>query len=64
MILAVLLFVMPLVEISAIIAVGQVIGLWPTVILLVLESALGAWLVRRCTHLMAFADPFRQARFR
>ena len=45
--LAVLLFVMPLVEISAIIAVGQVIGLWPTVLLLVLESAFGAWLVRR-----------------
>ena len=45
--LAVLLFVMPLLEISAIIAVGQVIGLWPTVILLVLESAFGAWLVKR-----------------
>lgn len=46
-VLALLLFVMPLVEISAIIAVGQVIGLWPTVILLVVESAFGAWLVRR-----------------
>lgn len=46
-ILAILLFVMPLLEIAAIIAVGQVIGLWPTIILLVLESAVGAWLVRR-----------------
>lgn len=46
-ILAALLFVMPLVEIAAIIAVGQVLGLWPTLILLVLESAFGAWLVRR-----------------
>lgn len=46
-ILAVLLFVMPLLEISAIIAVGQVLGVWPTIILLVLESAFGAWLVRR-----------------
>lgn len=46
-ILAALLFVMPLVEIAAIIAVGQVLGLWPTIILLVLESAFGAWLVRR-----------------
>jgi UPF0716 protein FxsA len=46
-ILALLLFVMPLLEISVIIAVGQVIGMWPTIILLVLESAFGAWLVRR-----------------
>jgi UPF0716 protein FxsA len=46
-ILGLLLFVMPLIEISAIIAVGQVIGMWPTIILLVLESAFGAWLVRR-----------------
>lgn len=45
--MALLLFVMPLVEITAVIAVGQVIGLWPTIILLVLESALGAWIVRR-----------------
>lgn len=46
-VLGLLLFVMPLIEISAIIAVGQVIGMWPTIILLVLESAFGAWLVRR-----------------
>ena len=45
--IAVLLFVMPLLEITAVIAVGQLIGVWPTIILLVLESALGAWIVRR-----------------
>ena len=42
-----LLLVVPVVEISAIIAVGKVIGAWPTVLLLLAESALGAWLVRR-----------------
>ena len=47
MLIAVLLFVMPLIEISAVIAVGQLIGVWPTITLLVLESALGAWIVRR-----------------
>ena len=45
--IAVLLFVMPLLEITAVIAVGQLIGVWPTITLLVLESALGAWIVRR-----------------
>lgn len=43
----VLLLVVPIVEVAAIIAVGRVIGAWPTVLLLLLESALGAWLVRR-----------------
>jgi UPF0716 protein FxsA len=36
-----------LLEILAIIGVGQVIGGWPTFFLLLLESVLGAWLVRR-----------------
>lgn len=39
--------VMPIVEIAVIIQVGQVLGVLPTVALLVLESVLGAWLVRR-----------------
>ncbi len=43
----VLLLVVPIVEIAAIIAVGKVIGGWPTVLLLLAESALGAWLVKR-----------------
>ena len=38
---------MPIVEIAAIIAVGRVIGGWQTLLLLVLESMLGAWIVKR-----------------
>ena len=43
----ILLLVVPVLEIAAIIAVGKVIGGWQTLVLLLLESALGAWLVRR-----------------
>ncbi len=39
--------VVPIVEIAVIIEVGQLIGLLPTVALLLAESALGAWLVKR-----------------
>lgn len=43
-----LLFVIvPLVEIFVIIQVGQVIGAWWTVLLLVVDSLLGAWLLKR-----------------
>lgn len=43
-----LLFVIvPIVEIVVIIQVGQVIGAWWTVLLLVADSLLGAWLLRR-----------------
>ncbi len=38
---------MPVLEIYVIIQVGQQIGALPTVVLLLLESAFGAWLVRR-----------------
>ncbi len=41
------LLVVPIVEIAAIIAVGRVIGGWQTLLLLVLESLFGAWLVKR-----------------
>ncbi len=41
------LLIVPVLEIAAIIAVGKVIGGWPTVALLLFESFLGAWLVRR-----------------
>ncbi|MEO7069874.1 MAG: FxsA family protein, partial [Nostocoides sp.] len=41
------LLLVPIVEIFLIVQVGRVIGAWPTVLLLVLESLLGAWLVRR-----------------
>ena len=39
--------VVPLVEIYVLIQVGQVIGAWWTVALLVADSILGSWLVRR-----------------
>ena len=41
------LLVVPIVEIAVIVQVGQLIGFWPTVVLLLVESALGAWLVKR-----------------
>jgi len=37
----------PVLEIWVILQVGQVIGGWPTVLLLVLDSLLGAWLLKR-----------------
>jgi UPF0716 protein FxsA len=45
--LAVALLVVPLLELYVVIQVGQVIGAWPTIVLLLAESALGAWLLRR-----------------
>ncbi|MFF0267891.1 FxsA family protein [Kribbella sp. NPDC004536] len=41
------LLLVPIVEIYVIIQVGHAIGGWPTIGLLILESALGAWLVKR-----------------
>ena len=41
------LLVVPVAEIALIVAVGQVIGGWETVALLLFESALGAYLVKR-----------------
>ena len=41
------LLIVPTLEIAALIGVGKVIGAWPTLLLLVVESLLGAWLVRR-----------------
>lgn len=41
------LIVVPLAEIAIILAVGRAIGGWPTVALLLLESLLGAWLMKR-----------------
>lgn len=42
-----LLIVAPLVELYVIIQVAQVIGGWQTIALLVIESAIGAWLLKR-----------------
>ncbi|MGH3366800.1 MAG: FxsA family protein [Nocardioidaceae bacterium] len=45
--LAALLLIVPIVEIYVIIQVGQVIGAVATIVLLIVESALGAWIVKR-----------------
>jgi UPF0716 protein FxsA len=37
----------PLIEIYVLIQVGQVIGVWWTILILVADSVLGTWLVRR-----------------
>lgn len=45
--LLVAFIVVPLVEIYVIVQIGQVIGAWWTILLLILDSMIGAWLVRR-----------------
>ena len=42
-----LFIVVPLVEIYVIIQVGQAIGAWWTIVLLILDSILGSWLIKR-----------------
>ncbi len=44
--LVVAFVVVPLVEIYVLIQVGQVIGVWWTILLLILDSILGTWLIR------------------
>ena len=46
-VLVIAFVVVPLVEIWTIIQVGQVIGAWWTVALLVADSILGSWLIKR-----------------
>lgn len=46
-VLVVLFVVVPLVELWIVVQVGQAIGVLDTVALLLLDAALGAWLVRR-----------------
>jgi UPF0716 protein FxsA len=46
-VLFVLFIVVPLVEIYVLIQVGQVIGAWWTILLLVADSVLGSWLIKR-----------------
>jgi len=43
----VLFLVVPLLEIYVLIQVGQVIGPWWTILLLIADSVFGAWLIRR-----------------
>lgn len=47
LVLVVLFVAVPLVEIFVLIQVGQVIGPWWTILLLVLDSIIGTWLIRR-----------------
>ncbi len=47
LLLVIAFVVVPLVEIYAIIQVGQAIGPWWTILLLVVDSIVGAWLVKR-----------------
>jgi len=47
LVLFVLFIVVPIVELAVLIQVGQVIGPWWTIAVLVLVSAVGAWLVKR-----------------
>jgi len=47
-VLLVVLFIgVPLLEIFVLIQVGQVIGPWWTILLLILDSIIGTWLIRR-----------------
>jgi UPF0716 protein FxsA len=46
-VLALLFVVLPIVELYILIQVGQVIGAWWTVLLLVADAALGSWLMKR-----------------
>lgn len=46
-VLVLLFLVMPLAELFVIIQVGQVIGVWWTILLLIADSVIGAWIVRR-----------------
>lgn len=45
--LAIAFIVVPIVELAVIIQVGQQVGVWDTIALLLLISFVGAWLVRR-----------------
>ena len=46
-VLFIVFIVVPLVEIYVLIQVGQVIGAWWTILLLVLDSLFGTWLIKR-----------------
>lgn len=46
-VLVLLFLVMPLAELFVLIQVGQLIGVWWTILLLIADSVIGAWIVRR-----------------
>ncbi len=45
-VLLVMFVVVPLVELAVLVKVGTVVGVWPTIALVVLTGALGGWLAR------------------
>jgi len=47
LLLLIAFIVVPIVELTVIIQVGQAIGVLPTIVLLLVMSAVGAWLVKR-----------------
>ena len=46
-VLALLFVVLPVIEIYILIQIGQAIGAWWTILLLILDSLFGTWLIRR-----------------
>jgi UPF0716 protein FxsA len=63
-VVAVLLVALPILEVWLLIQVGQVIGVLPTLAILVAEAAVGAWLMRRegTRAWRALNDAFAQGR--
>jgi UPF0716 protein FxsA len=59
-----ILFVLAVVEVAVLVAVGDAIGVLPTIGLLILASVVGAWLLRRegTRTLRAFRDAVRTRR--
>ena len=57
--------IVPIIEIYTLIRVGQWIGLWPTIVLLLLDGFAGAWLFKREGRRTwtAFNDALRAGRF-
>lgn len=47
LLLFVVFIVFPLLELYVVIQVGSLIGVWPTIALLVVDSLIGAWLLKR-----------------
>ena len=57
--------IVPLVELAVILQVGQLIGAWWTIALLVVDSIIGAWLLKRegARAWRSFRDALAEARF-
>jgi len=64
LVLAVLFVAVPLLEVYVLVQVGQVIGAWWTILLLLLAGVVGGWLVRRegARAWRAFTEALRSGR--